>query len=75
VVATAVGGPPEFVTAQAGVLVDPEGVSSIEDGLRRAAALGTPNPAARKAAALHDVNLQAARIEEVLEQAARGRLA
>ncbi len=75
VVATAVGGPPEFVTAQAGILVDPEDVSSIGDGLRRAAALGTPNQAARTAAAVHDVNLQAARIEEVLEQAARGRLA
>lgn len=75
VVATAVGGPPEFVTPQAGVLVDPEDVSSIEEGLRRAAALGAPNPAARTAAAVHDVNLQAARIEEVLEQAARGRLA
>ena len=75
VVATAVGGPPEFVTEGAGVLVDPEDVSSIEDGLRRAAALGTPNPAARAAASLHDVNLQAARIEEVLAQAARGRRA
>lgn len=75
VVATAVGGPPEFVTRESGVLVDPGEVSSIEDGLRRAAALGTPNPAARAAAAVHDVNLQAARIEEVLEQAARGRLA
>jgi glycosyltransferase involved in cell wall biosynthesis len=75
VVATAVGGPPEFVTPQAGVLVDPEDVSSIEDGLRRAAALGRPNPAARAAAAVHDVNVQAARIEEVLAQAARGRLA
>jgi glycosyltransferase involved in cell wall biosynthesis len=75
VVATAVGGPPEFVTPQAGILVDPEDVASIEDGLRRGAALGTPNPAAREAAALHDVNLQAARIEEVLAQAARGRLA
>ncbi len=75
VIATAVGGPPEFVTPESGVLVDPEDLSSIEDGLRRAAALGAPNPAARAAAALHDVNLQAARIEEVLAQAARGRLA
>jgi glycosyltransferase involved in cell wall biosynthesis len=75
VVATRVGGPPEFVTAEAGVLVDPEDVSSIAGGLRRAATLGCPNRAARAAAAAHDVNLQAARIEEVLAKAVRGRLA
>jgi glycosyltransferase involved in cell wall biosynthesis len=75
VVATAVGGPPEFVTPDAGVLVDPEDVASIEAGLREALALPAPNPAARAAAAAHDVNLQAARVEEVLLQAARGRLA
>jgi len=75
VVATAVGGPPEFVTPPSGVLVDPEDVESIERGLRQAVALGTPNPAARAAAAVHDVNLQAARIEEVLARAARRRLA
>lgn len=75
VVATAVGGPPEFVTPPSGVLVDPEDVESIERGLREAVALGTPNPAARAAAAVHDVNLQAARIEEVLAKAARRRLA
>ncbi len=75
VMATAFGGPPEFVIPAAGVLVDPEDVSSIAGGLREAAALGTPNRAARAAAAAHDVNLQAARIEEVLAQAARGRRA
>ena len=75
VLATSVGGPPEFVTTDSGVLVDPEDVFSIEAGLRRAAALPTPNPAARVAAAAHDVNRQAARIDEVLAQAARGRLA
>ena len=36
VVATEVGGPPEFVTAEAGVLVDPLSVEAIADGLRRA---------------------------------------
>ena len=59
VVATKVGGPPEFVTAEAGVLVDPEDEHSIEAGLRAAAELPTPNPTARAAAAPHDVRLQA----------------
>jgi glycosyltransferase involved in cell wall biosynthesis len=75
VVATAVGGPPEFVIPAAGVLVDPESVEAIADGLRRAAELPTPNRAARAAAAAHDVNFQAARIEEILAQAVRGRRA
>jgi hypothetical protein len=57
------------------VLVDPEDVSSIADGLRQAAELPSPNRAARAAAAAHDVNFQAGRIEEILEQAARGRRA
>jgi glycosyltransferase involved in cell wall biosynthesis len=73
VVATAVGGPPEFVIPAAGVLVDPENVDAIENGLRQAAALPSPNRAARAAAAAHDVNFQAARIEEILAQAVRGR--
>jgi len=75
VLATVVGGPREFVTEAAGVLVDPHDVDAIELGLRDAAALPAPNPAARAAAAVHDVRLQAARIEEVLEQAVRGRRA
>jgi glycosyltransferase involved in cell wall biosynthesis len=73
VVATRVGGPPEFVTAAAGVLVDPEDEHSIEEGLRAAALLPTPNPAARAAAEPHDVRLQAAKVEAILERAARGR--
>jgi glycosyltransferase involved in cell wall biosynthesis len=75
VVATQVGGPPEFVTPEAGVLVDPLQEESIADGLRRAAALGTPNPSARAAAEPHDVNVQARRVEEILERAFRGRRA
>jgi glycosyltransferase involved in cell wall biosynthesis len=75
VVATAEGGPPEFVIPAAGVLVDPHDVAAIESGLRRAAELPSPNREARAAAAAHDVNFQAARIEEILEQAARGRRA
>jgi glycosyltransferase involved in cell wall biosynthesis len=75
VVATIVGGPREFVTKAAGVLVDPHDVDAIEQGLRAAAMLPAPNPAARAAAAVHDVRLQAARIGEILEQAVRGRRA
>ena len=70
VVATRVGGPPEFVTRSAGALVDPSSVDSIEAGLRMASALPRPNTAARAAAAQHDVRLQAERIERVLERAA-----
>jgi glycosyltransferase involved in cell wall biosynthesis len=66
VVATRIGGPPEFVTAESGMLVDPESVDSIEEGLRKAAELPSPNSAARKAAADHDVRSQATRIAEVL---------
>jgi glycosyltransferase involved in cell wall biosynthesis len=69
VLATRVGGPPEFVLPQAGVLVDPASVASIAEGLRAAAELPSPNPAAREAAADHDVRLQAERVERVLEEA------
>ena len=47
VVGTRVGGPPEFVPAGAGVLVDPEDEDALADALREAAALPVPNPAAR----------------------------
>jgi glycosyltransferase involved in cell wall biosynthesis len=67
VVATRIGGPPEFVTAATGVLVDPGSVESIEAGLREAAELPRPNPEARAEAATHDVRLQARRIAAVLE--------
>jgi glycosyltransferase involved in cell wall biosynthesis len=71
VVATSVGGPPEFVTPEAGVLVDPADLDAIEAGLRTAAARPHPNPAAREAAAEHDVRRQAERISAVLEAAAQ----
>jgi glycosyltransferase involved in cell wall biosynthesis len=70
VLATRVGGPPEFVPPGAGVLVDPISVEAIAEGLGGAAALPSPNPAARGAALPHDVRLQAERVERVLEQAA-----
>jgi glycosyltransferase involved in cell wall biosynthesis len=69
VVATSVGGPPEFVPPGAGVLVDPTDTAGIAAALRRAADLPRPNPAARSAAERHDVRLQAERIEAVLERA------
>jgi glycosyltransferase involved in cell wall biosynthesis len=70
VVATTVGGPPEFVPADGGVLVDPEDEDALVAALERAAALPRPNPAARAAAEHHDLRTQAARIEALLEKAA-----
>ncbi|MGZ4339634.1 MAG: glycosyltransferase [Gaiellaceae bacterium] len=72
VVATRIGGPPEFVTADAGVLVDPLDTAEIARALGVAAALPSPNEAARAAAAEHDVRRQAARVEEILLRAVRG---
>jgi glycosyltransferase involved in cell wall biosynthesis len=75
VVATRIGGPPEFVTDAAGVLVDPLDVADIARGLELAAALPSPNAAARAAAAAHDVRRQAEKVESILERAARDRRA
>ena len=71
VVATNVGGPPEFVSEESGVLVDPLDVDAIARALTAAAALPCPNPAARAAAESHDVRRQAERIETILARAAR----
>jgi glycosyltransferase involved in cell wall biosynthesis len=70
VVATRVGGPQEFVPAEAGVLVDPENVDEIAAAMRAAAALPCPNEDARRAAGEHDLERQAARIEAILARAA-----
>jgi D-inositol-3-phosphate glycosyltransferase len=70
VVATRIGGPPEFVSPESGVLVDPLDVEALADALRIAAALPCPNPAAREAAERHDLRDQARLVEEVLERAA-----
>jgi glycosyltransferase involved in cell wall biosynthesis len=75
VVATLVGGPPEFVPEGAGVLVDPEDEDALVAALRAAAALPVPNPAARAAAEAHALPIQARRVEELLHRAARGRRA
>lgn len=66
VVATRIGGPAELVTPETGVLVDPGSVDSIESGLRAAASLPRPNPAARAIAEEHDVVKQAARVARLL---------
>jgi glycosyltransferase involved in cell wall biosynthesis len=70
VVATSNGGPPEFVTPEAGVLVDPQDPAALPRAMELAASKPTPNPAARKAAAEHSVKRQAARMAAVLERAA-----
>lgn len=69
VVATRVGGPPEFVSGAAGVLVDPMDVDDIERGLRAAAELPRPNLVARTVALGHDVRRQVARVEALLREA------
>jgi glycosyltransferase involved in cell wall biosynthesis len=73
VVATRFGGPPEFVSPESGVLVDPLDVPALARALTTAASLPRPNEAAREAAAGHDVRLQACRMEEILERAVRDR--
>ena len=75
VVATRIGGPPEFVTPDAGVLVDPLDVPALARALELAAALPRPNEAARAAAAGHEVSRQARRVEAILERAVRDRRA
>ncbi|HEX4518036.1 MAG TPA: glycosyltransferase [Gaiellaceae bacterium] len=75
VVATRVGGPPEFVTPDSGLLVDPLDERALALALETAATFPSPNEAARDAAAVHDVRIQAERVEEILLRAVRGRRA
>ncbi len=75
VVATRIGGPPEFVPPDAGVLVDPADEDALLEALRSAAALPCPNPAARAAAEAHDVRRQAEQVEQILRRACRDRRA
>jgi glycosyltransferase involved in cell wall biosynthesis len=73
VVATRIGGPPEFVPEGGGVLVDPLDDDALAAALTTAASLPRPNAAAIEAAREHDVEKQAARIEEILDRAAATR--
>jgi glycosyltransferase involved in cell wall biosynthesis len=73
VVATNKGGPPEFVPAGAGILVDPLDESALARALDAATAFPRPNAAARAAAEAHDVRRQAERVEEILLKAVRDR--
>jgi glycosyltransferase involved in cell wall biosynthesis len=73
VVATMVGGPPEFVPPEAGVITDPHDIGSLTAALERAASLPSPNPAGRAAATEQDVRHQAARMATVLDRAVAGR--
>ena len=68
VLATRVGGPPEYVTDDCGVLVDPLDVGSICDGLRRAAELPVPCQAAADVAERHSIASSAERIERLLAE-------
>lgn len=73
VIGTTVGGPPEFVPPEAGILVDPTDDDGLLEALGRAAELPSPNLAARAAARVQDVEVQAARMAAVLERVAAGR--
>ena len=75
VVATRVGGPPEFVAPDAGVLVDPTDDDALVRALDAAAGLPRPNQSARAAAEPHDVNRQAERLETILLRAVSNRTA
>ena len=75
VVATRVGGPPEFVPDDAGVLVDPLDTTELARALEAAASFPSPNDAARRSAAQHDLRRQAERVEEILLRAVRDRRA
>ena len=71
VVATTVGGPPEFVAARGRRARRPAGRRlRCAPALDGAAALPRPNLDARRAAEAHDVRVQAARVEALLARAA-----
>lgn len=69
VVATVDGGPPEFVTPDAGVLVDPTDTAALTAALGRAASMPSPNPAARAAASAHSAEAMATRMAATLQAA------
>ncbi len=69
VVATRVGGPPEYLTPGCGALVDPLDVDAIRAGMEHCATLPVPCEAAVAVARAHDLRLQAERVEAVLAAA------
>src|SRR5262249_6850314 len=73
VVATRIGGPPEFVDLESGFLVDPMDDDALTRALGAAAALPCPNASARSAAEPYDVKGQAEKVEAILLRAVRGR--
>jgi glycosyltransferase involved in cell wall biosynthesis len=75
VIATRYGGPPEFVSPGAGLLVDPLDVDALAAALDASTTFPSPNAAGREAAASHDLRRQAERLEDLLTQAAQGRRA
>ena len=75
VVATRLGGPPEFVPPEAGILIDPLDEAELARALEAATVFARPNLAARAAAESHDVRVQAERVEEILLRAVRDRRA
>jgi glycosyltransferase involved in cell wall biosynthesis len=72
VLATTDGGPAEFVTPDAGLLVAPGDPTALQNALIAAAALPSPNPAARRVAERHGARLQASRMADVLAGAIAG---
>ena len=71
VVATRIGGPPEFVPPEAGVLVDPLDVDDLARALATAAALPCPNAPRARRPPRTTSSVQAERIEAILSRAAR----
>ena len=75
VVATSVGGPPEFVPGRGRCARAAGRREALSAALETAASLPRPNETARRAALQHDVRRQAERVEELLVRAARDRRA
>jgi glycosyltransferase involved in cell wall biosynthesis len=73
VVATRIGGPPEFVAPDAGLLVDPADEDALVEALRSAVTYPCPNQAARAAAEPYDVRRQAEKVEGILTAVASRR--
>ena len=72
VVATRVGGPPEFVPVGA-AFSSTRSTSSDRGRSRPGGRPAHPEPGCPRAAEAHDLKLQAGRVEAILERAARGR--